>query len=273
MSIFKVNDIQLFYEEKGDPKSDKVIAFFNGVMASTNSWNLLWPIFVQLGYRVILHDFKGQLNSDKPKGPYTFDAHCYEADRLFDFLEVKTLHIIGTSYGGEIAMKYAMNYPERVKSITVIDSVSELDAVIINFVKGWSKLCDLYDGPTFFNGMLPSIYGANYLNENQAYLAQRANAMKEIQNDYFDGQKILYDTFLNEVEMTSDLYKIKCPSLIICGEDDLLKRPKFSRIIAENIDQSELIFIPDCGHVAIFEKPEELKSIILGFIIKNDLLK
>ena len=271
MSLLTVNDINLYYEVKGDLKSEKTIAFFNGVMASTNSWNLLWPLFAKFGYRIILHDFKGQLNSDKPKGPYTFDAHCYEANALFDFLNVQSLHIIGTSYGGEIAMNYAMNYPNRVRTLSIIDSVSELDAVITHFVNGWSKLCDLNDGPTFFNGMLPSIYGAKYLEANRDYLAERATAMKDIPTDYFDGQKILYETFLNNTEMTHQLHKIKCPSLIICGEDDLLKRPKFSRIIAENIEHSELLFIPDCGHVAIFEKPEELKSSLLGFILKNDL--
>lgn len=269
MSNFNVNGVNLYYEVKGDLTSSKVVAFFNGVMASTSSWDLIWPIFEKLGYKIILHDFKGQLKSDKPNGPYTFDEHCSEANALFEYLEVDQVHLIGTSYGGEIAMKFAMNYPERTRSISVIDSVSELDAVIIQFLKGWSALCDQNDGKAFFYGMMPSIYGPKYIEKELDFLTKRAEASAKLPQSYFEGQKILYQTFLNHTTMTDSLHKIKCPALILCGEEDLLKRPKFSKIIADNIPNSELFMIPDCGHVAIFEKPEELKSVLAGFVVKN----
>jgi 3-oxoadipate enol-lactonase len=55
----------------------------------------------------------------------------------------------------------------------------------------------------------------------------------------------------------------------VLGSEDLLKRPKFSKIIHDNIKNSEYVIIPECGHVAIFEKVEEVKSILLGFILKH----
>jgi 3-oxoadipate enol-lactonase len=65
------------------------------------------------------------------------------------------------------------------------------------------------------------------------------------------------------------LNRITCPALVICGEDDILKKPKFSQIIADAISGSEYVTIPNCGHVAIFEKTGELCSVILGFIMKH----
>ena len=120
MAEFQVNGTTLYYEVHGDPDGRETIAFLNGVMASTSSWELLYPIFERLGFRVILHDFKGQLKSDKPAGPYTFAQHCAEAKALFEHLGVKKLHLVGTSYGGEAAMKFAILYPEMVKTISVI---------------------------------------------------------------------------------------------------------------------------------------------------------
>jgi 3-oxoadipate enol-lactonase len=114
-------------------------------MASTSSWDKYWPIFDRLGFRVILHDFKGQLKSDKPVAPYTFDGHVQEAKAFFEYLNVQQVHIVGTSYGGEIAMKYAIKQPQMTQSIVVIDSVSELDEVMIRFVDSWLELCDLQD--------------------------------------------------------------------------------------------------------------------------------
>ena len=100
-------------------------------------------------------------------------------------------------------------------------------------------------------------------------LDSRAKAFKSVEDSYFEGQKILYETFKNDVYMTDQLKDIQCPALVVVGEDDLLKRVKFSKIIANNIPNSEFIIIPDCGHVPIFEKYKELNSMIYGFVSKN----
>lgn len=269
MAEFCYKGITLFYEEKGDRNGTETIGFLNGVMASTNSWELLCPVFEKMGFRIILHDFKGQLKSDKPEGPYTFAEHCEEARALYESLGVEKIHLIGTSYGGEVAMRFAMLYPEMVKSISVIDSVSELDPVTKGFVLGWKILCDTGDGETFFQGMVPSIYGPEFIEKNQEWLSDRAKALKENPNHYLEGQKILYDTFADDVYMTDRLSEIQCPALILQGTEDILKPVKFGKILADKIPNAEFLTIPDCGHVSIFEKPGELQSAILGFILKN----
>lgn len=270
MSYFQVSpDVELYYEIHGDPNGTETIAFLNGVMASVSSWALLYPVFERAGFRVILHDFKGQLKSSKPAGPYSFAQHCAEAKALFEHLGVKKLHLVGTSYGGEVAMKFAALYPEMTQTISVIDSVSELDEVCKGFVVGWKALCDAGDGETFFWGMAPSIYGPDFLANNQEMLAKRAAAVKANPNGYLEGQKTLYDTFAQDVYMTDELPKIQCPALLLCGERDILKPPRFSQIMADAIPNSEFVTLPNCGHVAIFEKPGELESAIFGFVMKH----
>ena len=269
MAYFETNGVRLYYEVHGDPNGKETIAFLNGVMASVTSWALLYPVFERAGFRVILHDFKGQLQSSKPEGPYTFAQHCAEAKALFEHLGVEKLHLVGTSYGGEVAMKFAALYPEMTKSISIIDSVSELDPVCKGFVVGWKVLCDTGDGEKFFWGMAPSIYGPDFIRDNMEMLSGRAKAIKGNPNGYLEGQKTLYDTFAQDVYMTDELPKIQCPALILCGEQDILKPPRFSKIMADNIRDSEFVTIPGCGHVAIFEKPKELESAIFGFVMKH----
>ncbi|WP_411167512.1 alpha/beta fold hydrolase [Clostridium sp. MB05] len=269
MAFYKINDVNIYYEVSGDLNSKTAVVFLNGVMASTNSWNYLSPTFEETGLMVIRHDFRGQLKSDKPKGPYTFSLHAEDAKKLFEELGVEKVHIIGTSYGGEVAMKFAIMYPEMTKSISVIDSVSELDEVLKGFIDGWIVLCDAMDGEKFFRGMAPSIYGNSFYTNNKKMLEERAKDFKRMPKEYFEGQKILYETFKKDVYMTNELKNIKCPALIIVGQDDLLKRVKFSDILAREIPNSEYIIIPDCGHVSIFEKYKELNSMLYGFIFKN----
>lgn len=262
-------DISLYYEEHGNPEGKETVVFMNGVMASANSWSVLWPVFEKAGFRVIAHDFKGQLRSSKPAGPYTFAQHSEETKALLDYLHVEKAHFVGTSYGGEVAMKFAAMYPEMTESISVIDSVSELDPVCKGFVASWKVLCDTGDAETFFWGMLPSIYGAEFIENNMEMLSARAAAMKAVPADYLEGQKILYDTFADDVYMTDELPKIQCPALIICAENDILKPPKFSKIMADNIPNSEYITIPGAAHVVFLEKTREVETAIFGFIMKH----
>ncbi|MDF2673550.1 MAG: putative hydrolase or acyltransferase of alpha/beta superfamily [Clostridiales bacterium] len=269
MPYFNVNGIRLFYEVKGNPEGKETVAFFNGVMASTGSWAYQVPVFEKLGYRIILHDFKGQTMSDKPNGEYTFKQHAEEAKLLFDYLGVKKLHTIGTSYGGEVAMRFAIDYPDYTKSISIIDSVSELDETLKLFVSGWKTFASIDDPEGFFWGMAPSIYSNSFIKGNKEFLRTRAVALKNISRDYFKGQISLYNTFEHDLHMTDELSNIKCPALVVVGEEDILKPYKFSKLLADNIQNSEFAVIPGSGHVTIFEKPNILNTMLLGFVIKN----
>jgi 3-oxoadipate enol-lactonase len=226
-------------------------------------------LFEKFGFKILLHDFKGQLLSEKPAGPYSFAQHAFEAKLLMKELGIERVHIIGTSYGGEVALKFAIDYPEMVDSISVIDSVSELDEVLKLFVRGWREAAGQKDAKKFFWSMVPTIYHSSFISENKKMLEERARVLEKVPEDYYEGQIALYDTFVSDVHMTDDLYRIKAPALVVCGEDDILKPRKFSKIIAETITRSEFAVIPDCGHVTIFEKPEVLNSLLLGFVMKH----
>ena len=269
MADFITEGVRLFYEERGNPEGKIVVGFLNGVMASTNSWDLITPIFEKAGCRIILHDFMGQLKSDKPDRTYSFAEHCAQAKALYQSLGIEKLHLIGTSYGGEVAMRFAMTYPEMTESISIIDSASELDPVMEGFLQSWKGLCESGDGEAFFHGMVPSIYGREFIAKNKEMLDARAKAIKDNPNGYLEGQNHLYDTFLEDLYMTDRLKEIRCPALILCGQEDILKPPASSQILAENIPDTEYILLPGCGHVSIFEGAKELSSAIFGFIFKH----
>ena len=66
MAYRTINGVKLYYEIRGNEEGEETVAFFNGVMASVNSWSLQSRVFERFGHRVLLHDFKGQLLSEKP---------------------------------------------------------------------------------------------------------------------------------------------------------------------------------------------------------------
>lgn len=257
---------EIYYQVTGE--GEKAIGFMNGVMASESSWDFFKEAFGQHGYQVITFDFIGQLRSDKPEGPYTFDQHVDEAYRLYKHLDIDSLHLIGTSYGSEVAMKFAMQYPEMVKTLHVIDGTAEITPEIQEGINQWVDLT-YKGGKEFFWGMAPSIYHPDFIERNKEMLDKRAEKLIG-QDEYLRGQRILYQTFLNEVRFLDELDQIKVPTIVIVGEQDTLKPPSVSKNIHQKIENSEYLVIPDCGHVTIFEKPQELFTILLGFVKKHD---
>jgi 3-oxoadipate enol-lactonase len=268
MSKFSINDVELYYEVAGDPQAKETVVFLNGVMASTSSWVNQVEAFKKRGYRILLHDFKGQLNSDKPQGPYTFHQHAFETVELMQSLGIEKAHIVGASYGGVVGLRMAIDFPIFVQSLTVIDAVSELDPLLEGFVVAWRRLCDDLDGEAFFIGTMPTLYGRTYIEKNRATLLRQARLMKRFPEEYFIGQTYLYDTFLSDIAMSDELHKITCPVLIVNGEEDILCPARFSRIMQRNTKNSLWVEIPDCGHAAIVEQPEALNSIVIGFLAK-----
>ncbi|MBU9710456.1 alpha/beta fold hydrolase [Evansella tamaricis] len=269
MPFFEMNNGKLFYEIKGTGKKEIAVVFLNGVMTTTASWALYYPLFEKLGYSVLLHDFKGQMKSDKPKGPYTFKDHASDLKQLLDYLEIKKIHIISTSYGSQVGLRFAMDYPDETGSLTIIGGASEIDDNARLFVEGWKKFAEKGSGEEFFWGVVPSIYHNDFVSANRGFLDERAQLLNEIHPDYFKGQINLYDTFINDTTMTGELEKIGCPSLVLVGEEDKLMPRKFSEILVKKIPQAEFAIIPNAAHVTIFEQPEVVKSIITGFVVKN----
>ena len=69
-------------------------------------------IFEKAGFKIVCHDFKGQMKSAKPvpeSGIYSFKEHAEEAKELFDFLGLKKVNIAGISYGGEVGRSFAFS--------------------------------------------------------------------------------------------------------------------------------------------------------------------
>lgn len=266
MSTVTLRGVTLHYDYQTQANPRGTIVFLNGVMASLSSWKLYAEYFYKRGYNILLHDFRGQLLSDKPEGPYSFETHAMDTFALLKTLKIDKAHLIGTSYGGEVAMKMAAMDASVIASISVINSVSELDDSLIDKVKRWKTLAASYDAETFMRGMSKDIYSDDFLAANQAMIDKRIEAMQALDSSYFDGQITLYDTFLEDVTMTDELKNINVPTLVVSGENDTLKPPKFSRLITSAIEDAVHVMLPGSGHVSIFEKPSELKLILVGFL-------
>jgi 3-oxoadipate enol-lactonase len=259
----EVDGIQLHWEVLGQGEP---VAFLNGVLMTTKSWNLQTSVLSR-HYRCLLHDFRGQLLSDKPLQPWTMEDHAQDLKALLDHLGVESCHIIGTSYGGEVALIFASRWPERVKSLSVISSVSEVGPELDHAVSQWRQAA-LEAPETLYQTMLPTTFSAGFIDANPKLIEQGEARLQSCEPDFFRAFAQLVDAF-RHLDITGRLDRIRCPTLVMVGERDALKLPSYSRVLADCIPDSELVVVPGAGHAVILEKPSEVNAALLEFLEKH----
>lgn len=264
MATATINSVELFYKVIGEGEP---VAFLNGVLMTADAWAQQTSVLGRR-YRCILHDCRGQLMSEKPDQPYSMKLHAEDLGCLLDHLEIERCHVVGTSYGGEIGMVFAIAHPERVKSLTVISSVSEVDPLLRAHTQAWASAANTGDLETLLLGLRSLCYSETYLAKNEQAVLRSEQMMRGLPQEFFSAFVRLVDAFL-ELEITEELSRVRTPTLVVVGERDLIKTPRHSQIIAHAIPNAEHVIIPGAGHAVVYEHPDVINTLISGFVEKH----
>ena len=115
----KVNYLQLQPESK---EACDDIVMIHGLATSLAFWYLQYANELSKRYRVTLYDLKGHGRSEMPSTGYSPDCLTNDFEGLMDFLGINKAHIVSHSYGGLIALKYGLRWPQRVHSLVIMDT-------------------------------------------------------------------------------------------------------------------------------------------------------
>jgi len=114
----RVNGVRLYYEEHG---AGDAILCIHGSASSAMVWTAAADELSQLG-RVVLYDRCGATRSERPESyDASVTAHANDAAVLLEKLNAAPAVVIGRSYGGEIATALALEYPDRVRALVLLD--------------------------------------------------------------------------------------------------------------------------------------------------------
>jgi 3-oxoadipate enol-lactonase len=261
MATIHANGITIYHERHG-PADAPVLVLNNGIlMNAAGSWLPQTPAFAA-SYRVLQYDCRGQGQSDHPDGPYSMAQHADDLAALLDVLEVRRAHVLGISYGGEVSQAFALRYRERVASLVLADTVSEVGPELRLGVEGWKAAALSGDPDLFYLVTAP-------WNFSPAFMARHAALLEAARERYrtldLPAVARLCDAFLG-VDFTSQLHELDVPTCILVGECDLLKGPRYADILHAAIRGSRLHVLAGAGHAATWEAPAEFNRIVLEFL-------
>ncbi|WP_408955085.1 alpha/beta fold hydrolase [Natroniella sp. ANB-PHB2] len=265
MPRVKINGVDINYKLDGSGK--ETILFLNGIMMSTASWEELVPRFTeQNDYQVLRVDFRDQGASSFYEEDYHIGIHVDDIKALLDYLELDKVHLAGISYGGMVAMLFALKYPKMLSSLSIANSVAQTSKYLQALSDGWEEAARLNSGKQFFKLAIPPIYSDDFHNREWKWLKERADGFDQLlTQEWFEGF-IRLSKSSKEFDCLEELNQIELPTLLIASSRDIITPVYEMEKIERQIADTQMLIIKDAGHAAFYEKPEEFSLAILGFL-------
>ncbi|MCP5160806.1 MAG: alpha/beta hydrolase [Hahellaceae bacterium] len=249
------------------------IVMLHGFEADKNHW-LRMAAYLS-DYRVIIPDLAGHGQTwFDPDVNYTIP---YQSDFLFDFLKqirVTEAHIIGNSMGGWVAASFAEHFPERVKTLTLLNSCGVASPTLSDYftlLKN-NKNLFFYRNKAEFEHLLsillarpkqlfwplkPVIYRHGLANRHRS---------KKIFADIINKE---HTYFAPEQMMDARLSKIDKPTLIVWGDRDGIMHPSMADEFAKGIKGSETLMLAGIGHGPMLETPKTMARHFQAFLRRH----
>jgi 3-oxoadipate enol-lactonase len=248
--------LRYFTAGTGDP-----VVLIHGLGLDASMWDAQWPV-LQQEFRAIRYDVRGFGGSTVPAAPY---SHSDDLLGLLDFLGARPAHIVGLSMGGRLALRFALDQPDAVRSLTLIDSA--LDDY--SWSADWRRKKHALDETAVRRG--PGAARQLWLAHDLFAPAQRnpriAAALAAMVERYSGWHWTHTDPVLKSASPASaELAKIRCPTLVLVGELDLPDFRAIAQRLAAEIPHADLHIVPGVGHMANMEAPDAVNELLLAHL-------
>lgn len=265
MPFARVNGIRLYYEDhgKGTP-----LVLVMGYGDGCGKWAKQMPAFARR-HRVIAFDNRGGGKTDAPRSGYSIRTFAEDTIGLMDHLGIDRAHLCGYSMGGRIAQDVAIRHPGRLRSLILCATSARPSA--FNKYTLW---LDMVLVPRYGPGAVAPfgpIYQYTRAWFEKHYRALVANLRRRPKGDGAPVHGLIGQAKAILTHDTSrDLGRIRAPTLVLVGDQDLLNPPPESEVLAKRIPGARLRVLRGGGHGFLWEIPERFNTAVLDFTSRVD---
>ena len=255
-----INDITINYYDNL-LYNKPTLCFIHGLGQNLTAWiNQL--TYFNNEYRVIAMDLRGHGNTSSGNKRITIEQFADDVINLLSYLEIERLHFIGLSLGGLICQHLTLEHQNKILSLTLSNTFAS-----VPFQKQFPIDSRLNIISTFDINQLSDYYAKSCLYNSDMQIFQYVknlfnNTNKQV---YLDTARC---TFLFNSQ--SLLSMIDVPTLIICGEYDMVTPINCSKYLHQNIKNSKLEIIPNAGHLTKLEQPLIFNNVLKKFYLMDN---
>lgn len=217
-------------------------------------------------YTVLRYDTRGHGQTSAPAGPYSFELLAQDLHALLRGLGIEKTHFVGLSMGGMIGQTFALKHPEMLHSLALCDTTSRYPA---EAAKAWDERIALARRDSM-SALVESTLQRWFTPAFRARAAQSVAAIaRQIEATPVEGYAGCAAAIVG-INTTARLSAIKCPVLVLVGEDDPGTPVAMSREIHAAIPASKLVVLPQAAHLSNIEQAESFNQALLEFLAASD---
>ena len=273
--FIEINGVNIHYKEAG--AGERTFILLHPFGGSTYSWREVIDKFAQYG-KVIAYDrpafglTERPLPGDWEENPYGMKANVEILRELLDSMGVEKAVLVGNSAGGGVAVAFALEYPERIDELILVDPGV-----------GGGR------GPQFPAWALPVMWTPQMRHLGPLMMRDYQESLpRTLERGWFDQTKLTneirerhlqilkiknWDKAFYELtfapaypELRPLLPNLTVPVLIVAGQEDRLIRSWYFEAVATEIPEATLNLIPQCGHMPQEECPTEFMEVVLKYL-------
>ena len=250
------------YELDG-PADAPAYVLVNGLTQYAELWAAYRDALIARSFRVATFDLLGQGESDKPALFISQDDQVMALHLLIQELGSGPVFLSGISFGGLIALRYAIAYGDRLSGLVPMSCFAELPPQL--FLLGNALRTGLILGGTSYlqDLLLPMNVSDHWL----APVLDKLDSVKRqgwLVNDVYALQNLM-ESFLDFQPLTPQLASIGVPTMILNGEFDFLTPRALHETLRVQIPNSSLVIIPRAYHAFTLEKPALTADLLARF--------
>jgi len=259
MKTINVGGVELQYADKGQGPT---VLFLHGFPLSLGMWDAQEALSDR--YRIVRFDARGHGGSGVGDSALTMDRIAEDAAVLIEQLRLGPVILAGCSMGGYAAFAFAQKHPSLLRGLVLVDTKAGADTPEARKGRGELAAKVMKDGPpAALEAFLPKLVG-------ETTKASRADVVAKIKDMVLATPKQGISDALHGIAARQDstpfLREIAVPTLVICGEEDVITPRAEAEILQKGIAGAELAMIPKSGHLPSMETPEEFNAILGKFL-------
>jgi pimeloyl-ACP methyl ester carboxylesterase len=257
MPHFDHDGCSLHYEEYG---RGAPVLLVHGLGSSCQDWEYQIPALAAQ-YRGIVVDVRGHGRSDKPRERYSIPGFSADIEALLEHLQSGPVHLVGLSMGGMIGFQLAVDQPQLLKSLTIVNSAPEVKIKSFGdfwqFAKRW-LLARAFSMETIGKGL-----GKNLFPD-----PEQAELRHKIARRWARNEKHAYLASFSAIVgwgVQEKLSRIGCPTLIVTADRDYTP-VALKEAYTQLIPDARLVVIENSRHASPLDQPEAFNQILLSFL-------
>jgi 3-oxoadipate enol-lactonase len=257
MPTMRVNGVDLYYESHG---TGEPVLLIHGLGSSTKDWD---PQVSELSkqFQVIAFDVRGHARSSKPKQRYTVKLFADDTAAFIRALGIAPAHVVGISMGGMIAFQLAVDAPDLVRSLVIVNSGPAMPIrTVAQRMMIWTRVAIVR-----LRGMrkMGEVLAARLLPKPEHAALRAAFIERWAANDpraYLSALRGLVNWGVMD-----RLSELTCPVLVLTADQDYTPIA-FKQAYTALMKHAELVVVDDARHFMPIEQPVPFNAALLKFL-------